>query len=360
MMNVLKLKPNHTAIKAYYKELQQLSLLDAHKEGAVSPAFANLLRACGKQFHWTLYEQYPLKQGEKHIYPDGALVDAFNLPYGYWEAKDSHDDLEKEIKKKFEKGYPRNNILFQAPEWAILWQDGAKKMESDLSQSEQLVEILKAFFEYQPPAYEEWRQAVDAFKDEVPKIGQGILQQIEKERWQNPKFGQAFERFVTLCQESLNSNISIRAVEEMLVQHLLTERLFRKIFNNPDFVNLNLIASEIEKVIHALVFPHGGRHQFFKPLDRFYNAIETTAALISDFSQKQAFLNTVYEKFFQGFSVKVADTHGIVYTPQAVVKFMVNSIEEILQTEFDRSLSDEGVHILDPFVGTGNFMIHVM
>lgn len=58
MMNMLKLKPDHKAVKAYYNELQQLSLLHARKEGAVSPAFANLLRACGKQFNWTLYEQY--------------------------------------------------------------------------------------------------------------------------------------------------------------------------------------------------------------------------------------------------------------------------------------------------------------
>ena len=82
--------------------------------------------------------------------------------------------------------------------------------------------------------------------------------------------------------------------------------------------------------------------------------------MIDDFAQKQAFLNTIYEKFFQGYAVKVADTHGIVYTPQPVVRFMVHSIEEILQQEFGRSLSDKDVHILDPFVGTGNFLIHVM
>ena len=80
----------------------------------------------------------------------------------------------------------------------------------------------------------------------------------------------------------------------------------------------------------------------------------------SDFSQKQGFLNTVYEQFFQGFSVKVADTHGVVYTPQPIVDFMVRSVEEILQTEFNRSLSDAGVHIIDPFVGTGNFIVRIM
>ena len=89
-------------------------------------------------------------------------------------------------------------------------------------------------------------------------------------------------------------------------------------------------------------------------------AIERTAATINNFSQKQHFLNTVYEQFFQGFSVEVADTHGIVYTPQPIVDFMVKSVEQILQSEFDTSLSDEGVHIIDPFVGTGNFIVRVM
>ena len=82
--------------------------------------------------------------------------------------------------------------------------------------------------------------------------------------------------------------------------------------------------------------------------------------LCRDFTQKQHFLNTFYEKFFQGFSEDVADTHGIVYTPQPIVDFMVKSVEHILKTEFDRSLSDNGVHIIDPFVGTGNFIVRLM
>ncbi len=359
-MKTLNLKPTHKAVATYYAELQQLSLLNAKKEGAVSPAFANLLRVCAGQFDWTLYEQYPLKHGAKNIYPDGALVDAFNLPYGYWEAKDSHDDLAKEVRKKFDAGYPKDNILFQAPDRAILWQDGKLRLDNDISQPDALIDALKTFFEYQPPQYEQWQQAVDAFKDEVPKIGAGLLTLIAQERAANKAFSKAFEAFMQVCRDAINPNIATQAVEEMLIQHLLTERIFSKVFDHPDFRDMNIIAREIEGVIRALVFPHGGRNQFFKPLDRFYHAIESTAATISDYSQKQAFLNTVYEKFFQGFSVKVADTHGIVYTPQPVVQFMVNSVEEMLKREFDASLSDEGVHILDPFVGTGNFLIRVM
>jgi predicted helicase len=146
----------------------------------------------------------------------------------------------------------------------------------------------------------------------------------------------------------------------MLIQHLLTERLFRTIFNNPDFTRRNIIAAEIEKVIDALASQSFSRADFLKKLDRFYLAMELAAATISDFSQKQQFLNTVYEKFFQGFCVKVADTHGIVYTPPSIVRFMIRSIAWILETVFGKTLGSKGVHFLDPFVGTGNFVVHLM
>ena len=146
----------------------------------------------------------------------------------------------------------------------------------------------------------------------------------------------------------------------MLIQHLLTERIFRTVFSNSEFTRRNVIAREIETVITALMSHAFSREDFLHSLDPFYVAIERTAASIDDFSQKQSFLNTVYEQFFQGFSVKVADTHGVVYTPQPIVDFMVRSVEEILGTEFNRSLSDSGVHIVDPFVGTGNFIVRTM
>jgi predicted helicase len=146
----------------------------------------------------------------------------------------------------------------------------------------------------------------------------------------------------------------------MLVQHLLTERIFRKIFANPDFTRRNVVAAEIEKVITELTKRAFNRDEFLGNLDRFYKAIEQSAENATSFSEKQAFLNKVYERFFQGYSPKEADTHGIVYTPQPIVNFMVRSVEEILQKEFGRSLGDKGVHILDPFVGTGNFIVRIM
>ncbi|HDY88812.1 MAG TPA: DNA helicase, partial [bacterium] len=320
------LKTTHKPVKDYYSALDKYVQLGFEHEGAVKNAFANLLRLVAKKFGYTLIEEYKVGKNGKHVFVDGALIDDFKLSHGYWEAKDTHDDLDKEVSKKFSQGYPRDNIIFQAPGQAIIIQNGSEVLNTDLSHPENLIQALEVFFRYQPPHHEEWRKAVDEFKEKVPKIAQGMKELIEKERQTNKRFIQAFENFSDMCRRSINPNLAIEAIEEMLIQHLLTVRIFSKIFDNPDFVNKNIIAHEIEKVIDALTSHYFNKGEFLKPLDPFYAAIETTAATIGDFSQKQDFLNTVYEKFFQGFSGKVADTHGIVYTPQPIVQFIVKSV----------------------------------
>ena len=360
-MPALNLKPSHKVIKDYYQSLEEFDHYGVTHESAVRSAFQTLLEGCGKQRGWKLIPEDSINLGRnKRIVVDGALIDKFKLPQGYWEAKDIHDDLPKEALRKFEAGYPQTNILFQTPKRAILWQNEQRVLDKDLNDPKQLIETLQTFFSYRPQEYAEWQDAVAQFKDKVPEIGREVAQLIHQERRSNPRFTSAFVDFLEKCHASINPNLSESAVEEMLVQHLLTERIFRRVFNNPDFTNRNVIAREIETVIQALTSQAFNRHEFLSSLDHFYLAIERTAATINNFSQKQHFLNTVYEQFFQGFSVEVADTHGIVYTPQPIVDFMVKSVEQILRNEFDTSLSDEGVHIIDPFVGTGNFIVRIM
>ena len=367
-MTSLNIKPTHKPIQDYYDALDQFDQLGFTHETAVRSAFQSLLQHYGQKLKWTLVPEHsmtPLIRGargvkNKRIVIDGALIDSFQLSHGYWEAKDIHDNLPIQVQRKFEAGYPRDNILFQTPKRAILWQNDRRVLDADLTDSTQLIETLQTFFSHRPQAYVEWETAVAQFKNKVPALGKGLAELIEKERGTNRQFATAFRAFHEKCCQSINPNLSEAAVEEMLIQHLLTERIFRTVFDNPDFTRRNVIANEIEKVIDALTSHSFSRDGFLRSLDRFYIAIEDTARTINDFSQKQGFLNTVYEQFFQGFSVKVADTHGVVYTPQPIVDFMVRSVEEILQTEFNRSLSDSGVHIIDPFVGTGNFIVRIM
>ena len=338
-MPTLNLKPTHKSVKAYYESLDKLDKLGVTHETAVRSAFQSLLEWCARQFKWTLVPEYSISLGRnRRIFIDGALIDDFNLTHGYWEAKDTHDDLPTEVQRKFEAGYPGDNILFQTPEQAILWQNDKHVLDADLTDPTQLIETLQTFFSYRPQEITEWEDAVAQFRDRVPDIGRGLAKLIQKERQTNRRFTIAFVDFYDKCRQSINPNLSEAAVEEMLIQHLLTERIFRTVFSNTDFVRRNVIANEIEKVIDALTSQSFSRRDFLQSLDRFYIAIERTAETINDFSQKQHFLNTVYEQFFQGFSVEVADTHGIVYTPQPIVDFMVKSVEQILKTEFDLSL----------------------
>jgi len=364
-MPTLELKPTHKVVANYYDNLAKFEKLGVKHEGALRSAFQELLESCARQFDWKLVPEYRIKRkGQADVSADGAVLTCVgNIPTllrGLWEAKDSADDLDKEIKHKFSIGYPKQNILFWQPDRAILYQNSERFYEADLTTPDDLVKVLTLFLEFAPPAIAEWEKAVEEFKDRIPRIGASLKKLIETERQTNKKFITAFEDFCSLCRGSLNPNISLEAVEEMIIQHILTERIFRRIFDVADFISRNVIAQEIEKVITALNPRSFSRDDFSKSLEHFYGAIENAAATITDFHEKQTFLNTVYERFFQGFCVKVADTHGIVYTPQPLVNFMVASVEHVLKEEFDKTLADRDVHILDPFTGTGNFIVNLM
>lgn len=355
-MPKISLKPTHKAVVEFYSALENFQKLDVKHELAIKTPFQNLLDSAAKQLNWTLVPEYAYKK--KRV--DAGIVDEYNLPRGYWEAKDSADDLQKEIKKKFAAGYPTDNIIFQTPTRAILYQNKQIADDADLTRPEELIRIVEKFFDYTEPAFEEWGAAASDFRERIAVYGKALLELIEKERKTNRRFQTAFADFYELARASINPNLSESAIEKMLIQHLLTERIFRTVFRNPDFTRRNIIAAEIEKVIDALTSQSFSRTDFLSRFDYFYRALEKAAETIDDWAQKQDFLNTVYERFFQSFDEKTADTHGIVYTPQSIVNFMVKSVEEILQKEFGKSLSSEGVHILDPFVGTGNFIVRVM
>ena len=360
-MPQLNLKPSHKAIRDYYATLQQYDQHAVTHEGAVSNPFAFLLDSCAKQVNATLIPQYPMRAPKgNRIVVDGAILDEFGLPFAYWEAKDIDDDLSKAVTEKRDAGYPLDNTFFQTPQRIILYQNGQIALDVDITDPARLIAALQHLFSYTAPALDNWQTAVTDFREHVPDLANKLKELIEQRHETDPAFKEAFGDFYQICRTSINPELSQDAVEEMLIQHILTERIFRTVFDRSDFTRRNIIAREIENVSDALMRHAVSRDAFLAPLDRFYVAIEQAATLCKDFSQKQNFLNTFYEKFFQGFSEDVADTHGIVYTPQPIVDFMVKSVEHILETEFGRSLSESGVHIIDPFVGTGNFIVRLM
>ncbi|HEU5383264.1 MAG TPA: type ISP restriction/modification enzyme [Ktedonobacteraceae bacterium] len=343
------------AIGRYYKELA-----DYESKGGTElnlrPAFQNLLAEMARRVNLTLVHEMTIRG---RIRPDGVLVNSFNIRRGYWEAKGPKGNLEAEIEQKKRDGYPLENALFENTRQAVLFQ-GGQRFDFDMKVIGDVTAMLQKFLTYQKPETANFEQAVLDFKEQIPNIATRLLELINTEHTRNARFITAFNTFSELCRTTLNPKISADEIKEMLVQHLLTERLFRTVFDNPDFVNKNVIAVEIERVIQALTSRSFNRSEFLRELDPFYGAIEGAARGIETWGERQSFLNTVYERFFQGFAVQKADTLGIVYTPQEIVDFMVASVDEVLKREFGKGLATPGVKILDPAVGTGNFIVNII
>ena len=360
-MRQLNLKTTHKAVKDYYAALAALEAQGAAHEGAVKAPFGALLQSCAKKMDAALVEQYEMRgPSGNRIVIDGAALHESGIPFAYWEAKDCDDDLDRAVQEKRALGYPFHNILFQTPERGLLFQNDAETLDADLTRPAALVEAVKQLFAYEPPELGNWEAAASEFRTHVPTIAEALKTKIEEQRASDREFENAFGKFHDLCRASINPDLSVEAIEEMLIQHILTERIFRAVFHNSAFTRRNVIAREIEQVVDILTRKAFSREEFLRPLDPYHGAIERAAQFCKEYSQKQHLLNAFYETFFQSFSEDVADTHGIVYTPQPIVDFMVNSVEHLLQTEFKRSLSSEGVHVIDPFVGTGNFIARVM
>ncbi len=238
-----QVKPTHKAVKAYYTALEVYAEQSVAHEGAVRSAFQNLLADAGRKFGWTLIPELTIDANGHQIRPDGTFRDEYTIERGYWEAKDTDDDLDTEIKKKIKRGYRLTNTIFEDTREARLYQDGKPAFVADLGKPQQLCDLLNTFFSHTEPAHEDFSKAVDEFKQRVPDLARGLVDLISQAHRDNPRFIEAFDKFFELCKQSLNPNLSAAAVDEMLVQHLLTERLIRTVFDSQDFTRRNVIAA---------------------------------------------------------------------------------------------------------------------
>ena len=180
---------------------------------------------------------------------DGAIIDEYGLPLAYWEAKDIDDDLSRSVQEKREAGYPLDNILFQTPQRAILYQNGREALDLDITEPANLIAALQYLFAYVPPALDNWQTAVTDFREHVPDLANKLKELIEQRHETDPAFKKAFTDFYEICRTSINPELSQDAVEEMLIQHILTERIFRTVFNRSDFTSRISSLSRLKKSV---------------------------------------------------------------------------------------------------------------
>ncbi len=342
------------AINTYYNKLDKsIRYGGTSKESAIRKAFSNLLDTYCESKNLELVEELTLKKSGKR--PDGTIRDASRLDWGYWESKDTDDDLDTEIEKKTEAGYPTFNILYENSETVILIQEGEEVLRGSMKDADFLHHILTEFVSYERKEISEFNQAVEQFKQDIPAIVETLRAVIAKEAETNKKFKTAREDFWELCKESINPDITAFDIREMLIQHILTQEIFNTVFDDVDFHKYNNIGKELDKVVNTFLTRELHRN-IMQNIKVYYNAIKQSAASITDHHHKQEFLKKLYENFYKAYNPKGADKLGVVYTPNEIVKFMVESTDYLLEKHFGKQLHDKNVEILDPATGTGTFI----
>ena len=168
----------------------------------------------------------------------------------------------------------------------------------------------------------------------------------------------AFERFVEALKANLNDSIHRDQAIEMLCQHLITKPVFDALFEDYDFAGHNPVSKVMQAMVDTL--HDASLAAETEKLEGFYASVRMRAVGIDNAEGKQRIIVELYEKFFRIGFKKASDAMGIVYTPIPVVDFIIRAADDALKAEFGKSLTDEGVHILDPFTGTGTFITRLL
>ena len=348
-------------IEAYWRELDALRrVAGAEHEGALSQAFAGLLKARAVEHQLVLSQQHPFPTPTgKTLRPDGALLDRVRLVHGWWEAKDSSDALDQEIAAKLAKGYPTTNILFEDTRTAVLIQNGQEVLRVATSDGPALNRLLDGFFAFRPPEVAHFDQAVARFRAELPTVIAALNDLLTGALAHETAFQQRFAAFLAQCQHTIGGRVTAGQAREMLIQHILTEQIFRDIFPVSEFHRANHLACTLNELESAFLRGETRRNLLIR-LETYYTAIRRTAAGAISAAEKQEFLKAIYEDFYTAYNPRDADKLGVVYTPGEVVRFILAGCDWLARRHFDKSLADPELDILDPCTGTGTFIVELL
>lgn len=348
-------------IHQYFNELDRIKAASGSKrESVVREAFKDLLKGWGRQRDLVFIAEHEhLSPAKDRCYVDGALLHEIRVPFGYWEAKDTNDDLDAEIEKKKRKGYPQDNIIFEDSRTAVLIQNKQEVMRCEMAEAPRFEKLMGLFFAYERAEIAEFRRAVEQFKVDLPAVLAALRSKIEDAHKSNPAYQKAEAKFLKHAQETINPTLGTADVREMLIQHILTEEIFAKVFDDSEFHTHNNIAKELY-ALEGTFFTGNLKKQTLRALDPYYAAIRASAVQISSHAEKQTFLKVIYENFYKVYNVKAADRLGVVYTPNEIVRFMIQGADWLCHKHFSRGLIDRDVEILDPATGTGTFITELI
>lgn len=193
---------------------------------------------------------------------------------------------------------------------------------------------------------------------DVAKIAQGYIERINRLIAVPGPHKDAFDEFLSGLRKNINPSVTPGEVVEMLAQHLITKPVFEALFENYSFVQNNPVSRALQGMIDLL--EEQALEKDTVVLSRFYESVKMRVAGIDNAEGRQRIIVELYDKFFRTAFPLTVEKLGIVYTPVEIVDFINRSVADVLQAVFGRSLSDENVHILDPFTGTGTFIARMI
>ena len=204
------------------------------------------------------------------------------------------------------------------------------------------------------------RKYWESWAKDVANIFQRVVVRIENllDNPDNDALQEWFGSFHAELQGSINPSVTRNDAIDMMAQHLLTRPVFEALFENYDFASGNPVSIALDSLQKD--FGEFGLENETRDLKGFYESVRMRARGIDNSEGRQRVLLELYEKFFATALKKDAERLGIVYTPVEVVDFILHSADQVLRQEFGRSLSDEGVHVLDPFAGAGVFLARLL
>ena len=199
-----------------------------------------------------------------------------------------------------------------------------------------------------------WKQWAASVADIASRLHNRIHSLITR----SDTLGKRFDEFVASLRRDLNNSITQDDAAAMLAQHLITKPVFDALFGGSDFTESNPVSRAMQRMVDALAGE--GLNAETAQLSGFYENVRLRVEGIDNAEGRRRVANELYENFFREAFPKDAERLGIVYTPLEIVDFVIRAVSDLLQREFGASLSDKGVHILDPFTGTGTFIAQLL
>jgi predicted helicase len=315
----------------------------------------------GKQFGYIILP-IPIPANQT---PSEALNDNKNykVVWQVLQALRAHDDRFNAMINTLELNQKRDEKI------KIIGVGGGKSKGSDGTPSENGAAQLTL----DPSLFEQWRTGIyarivdkvgdrrywDTWANDIASIANTHVERMQRllsDRTSAPS--QAFDQFLTRLHEEINPSVSREDAIEMLAQHLITRPVFEALFAIESFSVQNPVSLAMQHMLDSL-----GEHTLEEErttLDKFYRSVHERAAKIDNAEGRQKVVIELYDKFFKNAFPKMAERLGIVYTPIEVVDYLLHSADYVLRQHFGKGLTDEGVHVLDPFTGTGTFITRLL